>query len=64
MSAMAIATYCLVTVFAIAYMIFFVVITVGGFFDLKKLLIGIKTEIVDPQDQGHPTPPPKDPNAP
>lgn len=62
MSAMAVATYCLVTVFAIAYVIFFVVITVGGFFDLMRLIKGIKTELVDRQDDGFDPPRPEKPH--
>lgn len=55
MSAMALATYAVVAVFAVAYFIFFLVITVGGFYDLKQLLNAIRTEAVDPQDDGcHP----------
>jgi hypothetical protein len=58
MSAMAIATYVLVSVFVIAYMLFFVVITIGGFFDLKQLIKGIKEKKDTPQDDGcHPTHP-------
>ncbi|MEX1115383.1 MAG: hypothetical protein WEB53_09035 [Akkermansiaceae bacterium] len=49
---MAMATYVLVSVFACAYVIFFIVITIGGFFDLLHLIRGIKTEIVDPEDDG------------
>lgn len=52
MSAMAIATYILVSIFAFGYVIFFVVITIGGFFDLVKLINGIRTELVDPTDDG------------
>jgi len=52
MSIMAIATYILVSVFACAYVIFFMVITIGGFFDLLHLIRGIKTEVVDPEDDG------------
>lgn len=55
MSAMALATYAVVAVFAVAYFIFFLVITVGGFYDLKQLLHAIRTEAVDPRDDGcHP----------
>jgi hypothetical protein len=32
--------------------IFFMVITIGGFFDLLHLIRGIKTEVVDPEDDG------------
>jgi|GEM_PF-2485581 len=53
MSAMAIATYVLVSVFVIAYMLFFVVITIGGFFDLKKLIKGIKEKELSPQDDSY-----------
>jgi hypothetical protein len=52
MSTMAVATYALVGVFAFAYVIFFVVITIGGFFDLLHLIRGLRREVVDPEDDG------------
>ncbi len=56
MSAMAVATYVLVALFAGSYLIFFIVITIGGFMDLKKLLAAIKSEVIQPDDDGcHPT---------
>lgn len=56
MSTMAAATYVLVSFFAFAYVIFFVVITVGGFFDLLHLVRGLRTEVVDPADDGRAIP--------
>ena len=52
MSIMAIATYIVVSLFAFAYVIFFTVITIGGFFDLLYLIRGIRDEVVDPKDDG------------
>ncbi len=45
-------TYCFVFVAAIAYIIFFIVITIGGFFDLAYLFKCLKSEIVDNDDDG------------
>lgn len=52
MSAMALATYILVGLFALAYIIFFAVITIGGFFDLLHLIRGLRSESLDPEDDG------------
>lgn len=52
MSMMALITYIVVSVFALAYVIFFIVITIGGFFDLIYLIKGIQTEVVDAMDDG------------
>ena len=52
MSALALATYILVSVAALAYLIFFVFITIGGFFDLLYLLKSIRQEVLNPDDDG------------
>ena len=52
MSNWALVTYCFVSVATIAYVVFFIVITIGGFFDLMYLLKSLKTEIVDATDDG------------
>ena len=52
MSNWAIATYCFVSVSMFAYIIFFIVIMIGGIFDLGYLFRSLKTEIADPTDDG------------
>jgi hypothetical protein len=52
MSNWALVTYCFVSFATIAYVVFFIVITIGGFFDLMYLLKSLKTEIVDATDDG------------
>jgi threonine/homoserine/homoserine lactone efflux protein len=61
MSALAIATYLLVALAGLAYLVFFTVITIGGFFDLVYLLKSIRREALDAEDDGRVTrPTPKD----
>jgi len=57
MSAMAIATYLLVALAGLAYLVFFTVITIGGFFDLVYLLKSIRREALDAEDDGRVTRP-------
>ncbi|HMP75098.1 MAG TPA: prepilin-type N-terminal cleavage/methylation domain-containing protein [Kiritimatiellia bacterium] len=52
MSAMVIATYILVSTAAAAYVLFFLVITIGGAFDLAHLLRALRRETPDPEDDG------------
>jgi len=52
MGAWAIATYSLVFAAAIAYVFFFVIITIGGFFDLIYLFKSLKEEEIDAEDDG------------
>ena len=52
MSSWAIITYGFVSIAIIAYAGFFIVITIGGLFDLKYLLKSLGTESVDPTDDG------------
>ncbi|MDF3127650.1 hypothetical protein P0Y35_00430 [Kiritimatiellaeota bacterium B1221] len=47
MSPMALATYVMVSLFAVSYILFFIVVTIGGFFDLKKLIRCIKVDQID-----------------
>lgn len=59
MSPLVIATYILVLAAALGYIGFFVIITIGGFFDLIYLFKSIKEENVDAEDDGrvvHKTP--------
>ena len=57
MSMLAIATYVLVTLAGLTYLIFFTFITIGGFFDLMYLLKSIRQEVQDPTDDGRAHPP-------
>ena len=57
MSALAIATYVLVALAGLAYLVFFTVITIGGFFDLVYLLKSIRREALDAEDDGRVTRP-------
>jgi hypothetical protein len=52
MSVLAIATYILVCVSGLAYIGFFIVVTIGGFFDLLYLLKSLKEEALDSDDDG------------
>lgn len=55
MSTLAMATYLLVSLAGLAYLGFFVFITIGGFFDLVYLLKSIRQEALDPEDDGRVT---------
>jgi hypothetical protein len=39
-------------VVTLAYVIFFIFITIGGFFDLVYLLRSIHSEVLNPEDDG------------
>ena len=52
MSTLALATYILVGVAGVAYVGFYIVITIGGFFDLLYLFKSLKEEVVDAADDG------------
>lgn len=48
----ALYTYCFVGVAAFAYVIFYIVITIGGMFDLIYLFKSLRGEVVDSVDDG------------
>lgn len=48
----ALSTYCFVSLAMFAYIIFFIVIMIGGMFDLAYLFKSLKAENADPTDDG------------
>ena len=52
MDSWALTTYCFVGISTIAYVVFFIVISVGGIFDLIYLFKSLKAEIIDTSDDG------------
>ena len=52
MSSWALITYWFIGITMIAYVLFFVVITIGGAIDLTYLIKTLKSEVADPEDDG------------
>ena len=52
MDGWAFSTYCFVGLAAIAYIVFFIVIAIGGMFDLAYLFRSLKAEVPDDADDG------------